>query len=38
MITVVLSPEHCGGEDVYKYIFGLFIEVFKLDLNEAIFW
>ncbi|MEK4497429.1 UPF0489 family protein [Bacillus sp. FSL R12-0069] len=38
MITVALSPEHCGGEEVCKHIFRLFLDVFKLDLDEAIPW
>ncbi|WP_255289811.1 UPF0489 family protein [Bacillus cereus] len=38
MVTVALSPEHCGGEEVCKHIFRLFLDVFKLDLNESISW
>ncbi|MGG3871116.1 UPF0489 family protein [Brevibacillus laterosporus] len=38
MITVALSPEYCGGKDVCTYIFELFLDVFNLDLEEAIHW
>ncbi|WP_394531828.1 hypothetical protein C1N83_00220 [Priestia aryabhattai] len=36
MITVALSPEFCGGIESCKHLFKLFLEVFDLDLNDAV--
>ncbi|OIK11268.1 hypothetical protein BIV59_12820 [Bacillus sp. MUM 13] len=38
MVTVALSPEFCGGEEQSKYLFGLFLDVFNLDIKKAIPW
>jgi hypothetical protein len=35
LITVALSPEHCGGKEACDHLFQLFLEVFELDLNET---
>src|SRR5690625_1724179 len=35
MVTVALSPEHCGGEDVFLQSF---FDVFDLDIHNAISW
>ncbi|MCY8539444.1 UPF0489 family protein [Bacillus haynesii] len=38
MITVALSPEHCGGEKECQYLFGLFLDVFGLNIEDAVSW
>ncbi|USK59387.1 UPF0489 family protein [Peribacillus asahii] len=38
MVTVALSPEFCGGEDRSSYLFELFLDVFNLDIKNAISW
>lgn len=38
MITVALSPEHCGGEKECQYLFDLFLCVFGLNIEEAVQW
>ncbi|WBL15225.1 UPF0489 family protein [Sutcliffiella sp. NC1] len=38
MITVALSPEYCGGKVQSDYLFGLFLDVFGLDIKNASAW
>ncbi|MBO3789594.1 hypothetical protein FH505_10680 [Bacillus velezensis] len=38
MITVALSPEYCGGERESDYLFELFLNVFGLNIEEAVSW
>lgn len=38
MVTVALSPEHCGGNEMCEHLFELFLEVFDLDTSKAKFW
>lgn len=38
LVTVALSPEHCGGEEQSTYLFDLFLEVFGLDKNKLKQW
>lgn len=38
MITVALSPDYCGGQEVSEYLLDLFLDVFQLDKSEAIPW
>lgn len=38
MVTVALSPEYCGGEEVSEYLLDLFLDVFQLDRSEAVPW
>lgn len=38
LVTVALSPEHCGGDEICLQLFELFLEVFDLDLSKARDW
>ncbi|WP_367387221.1 UPF0489 family protein [Bacillus vallismortis] len=38
LITISLSPEHCGGEEACNHLFQLFLNVFELDLKKGISW
>ncbi|MFS1519584.1 UPF0489 family protein [Bacillus sp. SCS-151] len=38
LITVALSPEHCGGKEACNHLFHLFLNVFELDLKKGISW
>ncbi|WP_338786280.1 hypothetical protein [Metabacillus sp. FJAT-53654] len=38
LLTVSLSPEHCGGEEACNHLFQLFLNVFELDLKKGISW
>lgn len=38
MITVALSPEHCGGEEACNYLLQLFLESFEINNDELIDW
>ncbi|PAD84939.1 hypothetical protein CHH57_01840 [Niallia circulans] len=38
LITVALSPEHCGGDEASLYLLNLFLEVFELKIEEAVIW
>lgn len=38
LITVALSPEHCGGEEACNHLFQLFLSVFELDLKKGKSW
>jgi hypothetical protein len=38
MITVALSPAFCGGEKNCEVLYGLFLEVFQLDLSDVQPW
>lgn len=38
LITVAMSPIYCGGEDECWHIYELFLEVFNLNLADAMVW
>ncbi len=38
LITVALSPYHCGGEEQCKHIYDIFLEVFELNEQDGQEW
>lgn len=38
MVTVALSPEYCGGEEMCLHLFKLFLDVFNLDIDKTEAW
>lgn len=38
MVTVALSPEYCGGEEMCLHLFKLFLDVFNLDIDKTEVW
>ena len=38
VVTVALSPEHCGGNKPCESLLGIFLDVFELDLKDVIKW
>lgn len=38
VITVALSPEHCGGKNACRYLLDIFIEVFGINEEDLISW
>ncbi|MBG9456744.1 hypothetical protein ABE61_22710 [Lysinibacillus sphaericus] len=38
LITVALSPSHCGGDQECLHIFKLFLEVFELNFADFEYW
>ena len=38
MVTVALSPEYCGGEEMCLHLIKLFLDVFNLDIDKTEAW
>jgi|GEM_PF-4040192 len=38
LITVSISPEHCGGDQTSQEILDLFLEIFELENEKFIYW
>lgn len=38
VITVALSPEHCGGEQACQYLYNLFLNCFEISEKDLIDW